>query len=351
MLNDISLFFVRSFKLIKRRKLILIILISCLLASVFISSIITRSTKATNLKEDNWNFTPRIEMLDNYTIHAPILIDSNDDFVTLGCEGDGTINNPYIIYGLNITQTGMNAGIKIQYTSAYFIINSCLILSEYIGIHLDQVGYGTGCIVQNICISSSGDGGGIGLSSTSGCYIISNDCSNFMQGIHFNHGSNNIVFGNFIHFNNYQGINIRYSSSNIITYNMIQDSEQHGLVFVGTASNNIAHHNIFINNSKAENYNVDGEVTGRITSQGYDEGLNNIWYNDTIKEGKRWSDYDGRGDYAIDGSANSNDKYPMMVSSDETNNSSISLVISFILVGGVSFILHIIKKSARKKTT
>jgi parallel beta-helix repeat protein len=271
------------------------------------------------MEGNNWEFTSRIDMLDNYTIHAPILIDSNDDFVTLGCEGNGLITSPYIIDGLNITQTGMNAAIKIQYTTAYFVVNCCLILSEYIGIHLDHVGNGTGFVINNTCISSTGDGGGIGLSSSSGCSIISNECSNFMQGIHFNHGSNNIVFGNLINSNNYQGINIRYSDSNIITFNTIQDSEQHGLVFVGTASSNHVSHNIFINNSKVEYYTIDGERTGTISSQGYDEGSNNKWYDDTVQEGNRWSDYDGRGIYTIDGPANSEDLYPIEITSNESD--------------------------------
>jgi parallel beta-helix repeat protein len=313
----------------------LILLISFLFISfLFISTL--KSNASTNdyyMKDNNLDFTTRIEMLDNYTVHAPIFVDSNDDFVTLGCEGNGTISNPYIIDGLNITQTGMNAAIKIQYTSAHFIINCCLILSEYVGIHLDHVGYGTGTVKENICISSTGDGGGIGLSSSSGCNIISNECSNFMQGIHFNHGSSNIVYGNFIYVNNYQGINIRYSDSNIIRFNTIQDSEQHGLVYVGTASNNHASHNIFINNSKVDTYNIDGERTGTITSQGYDEGSNNIWYNETEQEGNRWSDYNGRGVYAIDGPSNSEDIYPLTVTETQSVPTSIiMLVISFLLI-------------------
>lgn len=286
-------------------------------------------------------------MLDNYTIHAPILINSNDDFVSLGCEGNGTASNPYIIEGLNITQTGLNAAIKVQYTTVHFMINCCLIVSEYIGIHLDNIAYGTGSVVENICISSSGDGGGIGLSSSSGCSLISNECSNFMQGIHINLGSSNVVFGNFIYSSHYQGINIRYSSSNILTFNTIQDSEQHGLVFVGTSSNNVVFQNVFINNSKAEDFEIDGGQTGTITSQGFDEGSNNIWYNETDEIGNRWSDYSGRGTYAIDGSANAVDIYPLMVSSDESKNGSLSLIVILMLFGSISTLMAFIRKTRK----
>ncbi|NHJ39280.1 MAG: hypothetical protein FK731_04545 [Asgard group archaeon] len=320
-----------------------------LLFSFFIISLLSISTITCSLRtdtfcmeENNMYFTTRIEMLDNYIIHTPILVDSNDDFITLGCEGNGSITDPYIIDGLNITQTGMNAAIKIQDTTAYFVINCCLILTEYIGIYLDHVSDGTGFVINNICISSTGDGGGIDLSSSSGCSIISNECSNFMQGIHFNHGSDNIVYGNFIYDNNYQGINIRYSNSNIITFNTIQDSEQHGLVFVGSSSNNLASHNIFINNSKVEIYTIDGERTGIIYSQGYDEGSNNKWYNETEQEGNTWSDYDGRGVYEIDGPANSEDIYPLTLTDTETVSTSLVMfVISLFLL---SCLYQLVKK-------
>ena len=46
-------------------------------------------------------------------------------------------------------------------------------------------------------------------------------------------------------------------------------------------------------------------------SQGYDDGIENTWYNSTFKIGNYWSDWNGTGSYAIDGAANSVDFYPI----------------------------------------
>ena len=41
-----------------------------------------------------------------YTPHAPITITSNADFSTQGWPGSGTVDDPYVIEGLNITSDG-----------------------------------------------------------------------------------------------------------------------------------------------------------------------------------------------------------------------------------------------------
>jgi hypothetical protein len=47
------------------------------------------------------------------------------------------------------------------------------------------------------------------------------------------------------------------------------------------------------------------------TSQGYDAGRENLWFDEEYKVGNHWSDFEGRGKYSIDGSAESVDKYPL----------------------------------------
>jgi hypothetical protein len=49
-----------------------------------------------------------------------------------------------------------------------------------------------------------------------------------------------------------------------------------------------------------------------LTSQGFDEGNNNTWYDASTEEGNLWNDYTGSGTYAIDGPANSIDPYPIV---------------------------------------
>ncbi|NPD88191.1 MAG: hypothetical protein HGN29_05690 [Asgard group archaeon] len=96
---------------------------------------------------------------------------------------------------------------------------------------------------------------------------------------------------------NKEGIHLTDSVSNHITNNLIQNAEFYGLSIFGNSSNNLIHHNSFIDN------NLGG------TSQGYDESLGNLWYDNMTKEGNFWSDWIGSGNYSIDGPANSEDPY------------------------------------------
>ena len=247
----------------------------------------------------------------SYIIHPPILITSNGGFGSYNFTGAGTRQNPYIIEGYNITAQGLNAvGIEIMNTNVFFVINACVIYSDWVGVHLDNVAAGTSKIIENIIYSLTGDGGGIGLGNMANCSIINNVCTNFMQGIHFNHVDDCWIYYNYFYDMNYQGINIRYSDSNIITHNRVRNSKEHGLALVGTSSNNIIHHNIFEGNAWSDTYSIDGVPKGSPSSQGYDEGSNNRWYDSRIYYGNAWSDYFGIGSYEIDGPANSVDPYP-----------------------------------------
>ncbi|MFX0008047.1 MAG: right-handed parallel beta-helix repeat-containing protein, partial [Candidatus Hermodarchaeota archaeon] len=191
-----------------------------------------------------------------------------------------------IIENFRIGATGSNSvGISISNTNAYFIIKNCFVYTGYIGISLMEVSTSTAWIINNTCISRTGDGDGINLSNTINCTILGNTCTNFMQGIHTNYVSYCLIKLNTIENNNYQGINIRYSSHNIIINNTIKMNPQHGIPLVGNANWNIIHHNILIDNAYVENYDVDSRLTGSINSQAFDEGNKNFWYDDVKKQG------------------------------------------------------------------
>lgn len=282
----------------------------------------------------------------DYNDSGPIVIDSNNDFLTLNCTGEGTKDDPYILSGWNITATGPSAmAIQVSSTTAYFIIKDNLIVADYVGIFVQSIAYGSCEITNNIIISSSNDGGAIAFNALGGCNITDNECSNFAQAIHLNIANDCLIKGNSIRSCNYQGINIRYSQRNEISYNIIEDTAQHGVAIVGTSYDNIIYQNSFCNNSKEEEYLIDGERTGEINSQGYDEGTNNTWYDEETKTGNRWTDYEGRGTYAIDGPANSEDKYPMIYSADESASTGYNTLI----VIGITCISFSVIRIRRKK--
>jgi len=69
-----------------------------------------------------------------YTQHSPIVISSDSDFETQGWSGNGTVSDPYLIEGLNITHDGIS--IDIQATSVHFLIQDCF-LRNPLGISLN----------------------------------------------------------------------------------------------------------------------------------------------------------------------------------------------------------------------
>ncbi|MEM4735625.1 MAG: NosD domain-containing protein [Candidatus Thorarchaeota archaeon] len=100
----------------------------------------------------------RVRMHDvSYTPHAPIAISSNEDFSAQGWPGAGTIDDPYVIAGLNITSD--ETCISISGTTAHFEIRDCLISSTYSssksGIVLVDVANG---VVRNNIVERHYDG-------------------------------------------------------------------------------------------------------------------------------------------------------------------------------------------------
>lgn len=248
----------------------------------------------------------------SYVVHAPILIESDGDFGSYNFSGAGTREDPYLIEGYNITSLGaLSYAIDISNTNVFFVVNNCIVYTDYIGIGFYDVASGTSKVIGNKIISLTGEGGGILLGSMENCTITNNIATNFMQGIHLNHVDGCLISHNYFYDINYQGINIRYSNSNSITFNHIRNAKEHGIALVGTSSNNIIHHNLFEGNSWAETYSVDGIPKElKPTSQGYDEGSQNTWYDSESQHGNTWSDYFGIGSYKIDGPMNAIDLYP-----------------------------------------
>ena len=112
-------------------------------------------------------------------------------------------------------------------------------------------------------------------------------------------------FNNIVDSNSDYGINIYSSSSSSLTNNVISNNSNYG-VYIWNGENNLIYHNNFIDNNA-------GGV------QAKDDGTNNRW-NDS-SEGNYWDDWTtpdvappfGIVDnpYVLDGSAGSQDYYPL----------------------------------------
>ena len=89
-----------------------------------------------------------------YTVHDPIVIRNDTELAAVANSGNGSVNNPYIITGWNITGSATN-GISIRGTTKYFRIERCWIArATNYGIYLYYVPTGTADITNNFCINN-----------------------------------------------------------------------------------------------------------------------------------------------------------------------------------------------------
>ncbi|MCE7749110.1 MAG: hypothetical protein GPJ51_11975 [Candidatus Heimdallarchaeota archaeon] len=137
------------------------------------------------------------------------------------------------------------------------------------------------------------------------------------HGLYFSTCPDVFIGQNYIARNELTGIYCDNVDDSTIINNYIHLNSEFGLFFDIQSSNNVIHHNEFYNN------NLDGY------SQACDNGENNTWFDLTQKEGNIWMDYEGEGDYYIDGTAGSVDIYPLFSKPTNTNNVSTSTEIIF----------------------
>jgi hypothetical protein len=95
--------------------------------------------------------------------------------------------------------------------------------------------------------------------------------------------------------------------------NLLAGNADFGVTVSIYSNANSIHHNSFIGN-------------GQNTSQAYDDGSNNIWYDETVLEGNYWSDYSGNGIYRIAGVADAIDLYPFTSSTAKQEDFSSAFI-------------------------
>lgn len=193
---------------------------------------------------------------------------------------DNTMSNGY--YGI---QTGTIHDFTIQANRFY---------SNTVGILLPTNANCT--ITQNIF--ENNEERGLWLGSSTNCTISENTFQHEQIAAEITVFNSTVISNTF--YQNVEALLMIYSRFNNITNNLFQETDSYGISIQNALSswNNI-HHNTFVDN------NVGG------TSQAFDEGPNNTWYEESTLEGNYWSDFSGTGNYSIDGSSLSFDLYPL----------------------------------------
>ncbi|MHA2204112.1 MAG: right-handed parallel beta-helix repeat-containing protein, partial [Candidatus Hodarchaeales archaeon] len=95
-------------------------------------------------------------ILSNYVEHDPINITNDGELAAVANSGTGTVNDPYVIAGWNITGIPTH-GISITGTTKHFRIENCWIRSTvgWRGLYVLNSTSGTTTITNNICNSNS----------------------------------------------------------------------------------------------------------------------------------------------------------------------------------------------------
>ncbi|MEM4293926.1 MAG: NosD domain-containing protein [Thermoplasmata archaeon] len=210
-----------------------------LISVVLLSSLLLSA--AVMLMQDNAAANPvKTETKTRGKAHAPIHINGNADFANQaaneGWQGNGTPENPYIIYGYEINGAGNTYCIWIANTDVHFIIHNCTVYGATLSfssanIILDNVTNGR---IENT--NSNGSKYGFLLVHSTHNILVNNtalgeDSSSsgnaYAYGIYLFFSSNNTIAYNSASGNGYggnwgagygYGIYLSSSSTNIIKY-------------------------------------------------------------------------------------------------------------------------------------
>ncbi len=229
-----------------------------------------------------------------------------------------------IIHNNIIEEAGI--GIEIRSSSNHITLteNTCA-TSRYNNLFVDSC-ENIICSRNNFSISTYHN---VIFHDVSKIVFLNNDVvSAGYHGLYFSTCPYVFISQNYVARNELSGIYCDNVDDSTIIDNYIHLNSEYGLFFDIQSSNNVIHHNEFYNN------NLDGY------SQACDNGDNNTWFDSTLKEGNLWMDYEGEGDYYIDGTAHSVDIYPLGSEPTKTNNLSAStrIIFSSIVILAIYFI-------------
>ena len=216
------------------------------------------------------------------------------------CTNDGT--GIYLGYSHNNTVSENNCtdnayGIWLRLSENNSIIkNICKISAQGIRLTEDS-NFNT--ISGNNCTDSVNSG--IILNSSNNNTVSENSCIDNQFGVFFSNSeaNYNTIYKNNCSNNDY-GIYLNEPKHANITENFLYFNYEYGVYISSLSENSLIYRNKFYNNNHSG------------FSQGYDDGVNNIWYCQLSSQGNGWSNWDGVGSYLIEGSANSEDLFPSL---------------------------------------
>lgn len=128
--------------------------------------------------------------------------------------------------------------------------------------------------------------------------INENDGVSVKKGIEL-YGSNNVTISNNSITGFGKGLRLENSDLCTITLNFFNNNTNFAIYLDASSDSNVLYFNSFTNNSLSE------------SSQGFDDGNLNFWFNSTLMQGNYWDTWIGSGNYEIAGFAGTADIYPL----------------------------------------
>ncbi|GAI08179.1 unnamed protein product, partial [marine sediment metagenome] len=204
--------------------------------------------------------------------HDFITIISDSGF--LAYIGSGTVEEPYVIEGFNITTTHYT-GIYISGTTKYFIIRNCYVDAKDYGIEIRNVADGTATVINNTC--SNTNYRGITLWGSISSTVFNNTCNNNNNhGIDFYYSESSTVANNTCISNNVSGIFLDYYSvGSTVANNTCSNNYDNGIYLADSDSSTVTN-NMCNNNSHYGIWLWDSDrstVINNTCSNNYDNGI------------------------------------------------------------------------------
>lgn len=247
-----------------------------------------------------------------------------NNFSNIAKNGVLQVYSDYTLIANNTLSFNGETGIILYNSNNSTIYNNTCLSNYWGGITMIQSSNIT--IKQNICNNSgSTNSDGITVLMSSNITITENICKNNRNSGIETWESEYLIITNNTLINNRWGIFGGPASFFTISFNTIELSRQEGIMMITSSSNGLSKnstitYNIFANNTS---YGIAIQAginivihhnsftyNNLMSIQGFDSGSDNYWYDINLLEGNHWKDWSS-GNYSIDGSAGSEDIYPL----------------------------------------